>query len=82
MSDDTRTVGTILREAREQRGLALEELARRAHLQPIVLYNIEEDLEARPPAAALFFLARELGLDYHALLIKGGHFPGASDRGA
>ena len=75
MSADMRSVGAIIRAAREQRGLELEELARRAHVQPIVLYNIEEDLEARPPAAALYFLAKALELDYHALLAKGGHLP-------
>lgn len=74
MSDDARTVGAIIRESREARGLSAEDLARRAHITPIVLYNIEEDLEDRPPAAALFFLARELELDYHELLARGGHF--------
>ena len=74
MSADGRSVGVVIREAREARGLAPEELARRAHITPIVLYNIEEDLDDRPPAAALFFLARELELDYHDLLARGGHF--------
>ena len=74
MSGDTRSVGTLIRETREGRGLALEDLAKRAFITPIVLYNIEEDLETRPPASALFFLAKELGLDYHELLARGGHF--------
>ena len=73
MSQDARSVGTIIREAREARGWPLEELARRAHVQPIVLYNIEEDLDLRPEASALFFVARELELDYHELLARGGH---------
>lgn len=72
------SVGAIVRAAREARGLSVEELCRRAHIQPVILYNIEEDLDARPPAAALFFIARELELDYHELLQKGGHFPHAS----
>ena len=69
------TVGAIVRSAREARGLSVEELCRRAHIEPVVLFNIEEDLDARPPAAALFFIARELELDYRDLLIRGGHFP-------
>ena len=74
MNHDTRSVGTIIREAREARGMSLEELATRAHVTAVVVYNIEEDLELRPPAAALFFIAKELGLDYHDLLGRGGHF--------
>lgn len=74
MSGDTRSVGTIIRERREARGLSPEELAKRAFITPIVLYNIEEDLEERPPASALFYLAKELELDYHELLARGGHF--------
>ena len=71
------SVGAVVRSAREARGLSVEELCARAHIQPVVLYNIEEDLDARPPAAALFFIARELDLDYQDLLRKGGHFPHA-----
>ena len=74
MSNDARSVGAIIRARRESRGLSLEELAKRAFIKPVVLYNIEEDLEARPPASALFYLAKELELDYHALLARGGHF--------
>lgn len=74
MSEEA-TVGALIRQAREARGLSVQELCRRAHIEPVVLFNIEEDLEARPPASALFFLARELELDYHELLVLGGHFP-------
>ncbi|HUF28337.1 MAG TPA: helix-turn-helix transcriptional regulator [Gemmatimonadaceae bacterium] len=72
--NEQRTVGSVVRQAREIRGLSVEELCRRAHLQPVVLFNIEEDLDDRPPASALFFLAKELGLDYAELLRLGGHF--------
>lgn len=72
---DGQSVGAIVRAAREARGWSVEEMCRRAHIQPVVLFNIEEDLDARPPAAALFFIARELELDYQELLRRGGHFP-------
>ena len=75
---DAASVGAIVRGAREARGWSVEELCRRAHIQPVVLFNIEEDLDAPPSASALFFIARELELDYQALLKLGGHFPHAS----
>ena len=74
MTADRRSLGTLIRETREAKGLSLEDLATRVFVKPIVLYNIEEDLEARAPASALFFIAKELGLEYRDLLERGGHF--------
>ena len=73
---DTRSIGQIVREAREARGMTREELlAKLRNVKPLNLATIEEDLDPRPLAQDLFFLARELGLDYTDLLVRAGHLP-------
>jgi transcriptional regulator with XRE-family HTH domain len=70
---DGRSLAEVLRAAREARGWSLEETATRAHIKPLVLYNLEEGLEDAPSGAALFFLARALELDHVTLLKRAGH---------
>ena len=73
---DARTLGQIIREAREARGLSREDvLAKLRSLRPVALMSIEEDLDPEPLAQDLFFLARLLDLDYPALLVRAGHLP-------
>jgi transcriptional regulator with XRE-family HTH domain len=73
---DQRTLGQIIREAREAKGLSREDvLARLRNLRPVSLMSIEEDLDPEPLAQDLFFLARLLDLDYPALLARIGHLP-------
>ena len=76
MPDDTRTIGQIVREAREAKGLTREELlAKVRNLKALNLVTIEEDMDPRPLAQDLFFLARALGMDYQDLMIRAGHIP-------
>ena len=76
MPDDNRTIGEIVREAREAKGMTREELlAQIRSLKPLNLATIEEDMDPRPLAQDLFFIARVLGLDFHDLLIRAGHIP-------
>ena len=76
---DQRTLGEIVRAAREAKGLTREDvLARLRSLRPVVLVSIEEDLDPAPMAQDLFFLAQLLDLDYKDLLVRAGHLPGPS----
>ena len=76
MADDTRSLGQIVREAREAKGLTREQLLAKArNVKPLNLATIEEDMDPRPLAQDLFFLARALDLDYNDLLIRAGHLP-------
>jgi transcriptional regulator with XRE-family HTH domain len=74
---DPRTLGQIIREAREAKGLSREDvLARLRSVRPVALMSIEEDLDPEPLAQDLFFLAKLLDLDYAALLVRVGYLPG------
>ena len=74
---DQRTLGEIIRSAREAKGLTREDvLARLRNLRPVALMSIEEDLDPTPMAQDLFFLAQLLDLDYKDLLVRAGHLPG------
>ena len=74
--DDTRSLGRIVREAREAKGMTREELLVKVrNVKPLNLMSIEEELDPKPLAQDLFFLARVLDLDYGDLLIRAGHLP-------
>ncbi|HKG93883.1 MAG TPA: hypothetical protein VKA84_18385 [Gemmatimonadaceae bacterium] len=74
--EDTRSIGRIVREAREAKGLTREELVAKArNVKLLNLVTLEEDMDPRPLAQDLFFLSRVLGLDYQNLLVRAGHLP-------
>ena len=77
---DPRSLGQIIREAREAKGLTREDvLARLRSVRPVALMSIEEDLDPEPLAQDLFYIARLLDLDYTALLQRVGYLPQRGD---
>jgi len=77
---DPRSLGQIIREAREAKGLTREDvLARLRSVRPVALMSIEEDLDPEPLAQDLFYLARLLDLDYTTLLQRVGYLPERGD---
>jgi transcriptional regulator with XRE-family HTH domain len=79
------SVGTVLRQARELRGLSAMETARRARISSAYLSKLENDSVKRPSPEVLYRLGGVLGVPYADLLALVGHpLPGVGasyDRG-
>lgn len=84
-ASDTRTPGTVLREARTARGLSIDEVAQALRLSPRILSALEEDAYERLPGATyvrgyLRSYAQFLGLSVRPLLEGFNNRPEASRR--
>lgn len=66
--------GNYLREKRAAKRFGLREAARRIHISPSYLCDIENGLR-RPAPAVLARLASELGEDFDALRLRAGIVP-------
>jgi len=78
---DGETLGSVLREARERRGLSLRAVERHTGLGNAHLSQIETDTIARPEMAILWDLAALYDLDFAKLLALAGHAGGAAPSG-
>jgi transcriptional regulator with XRE-family HTH domain len=67
------SVGTVLRRARELRGLAAMETARRAGISSAYLSKLENDSVKRPSPDVLYRLGEVLGVPYAELMALVGH---------
>jgi transcriptional regulator with XRE-family HTH domain len=66
-----KTVGRIVRELRERRGLSLQVLAERASVAASVLVLLENGQGAKPPHSILQRIARALGVHVDKLVGEG-----------
>lgn len=69
------TLGSFIRERRERLGVSLNELARRAKLDPAALSRLERGHIEAPAPHRLQAIARELGIDYEDLATLAGYVP-------
>lgn len=67
------TLGELIREKRNEKGLGLRELARNADISHSYLSQIENGNKKEPKSYILRALAQELDLDYKELLTKAGY---------
>ena len=78
---DGETLGSVLRAARERRGLSLRAVERHTGLGNAHLSQIETDTIAKPELAILWDLAALYGLDFARLLALAGHVDRSSPSG-
>ena len=72
------SIGTVLRQAREVRGLTSIETARSARISSAYLSKLENDAVKRPSPEVLHQLSDVLGVPYAELMALVGHpVPGA-----
>ena len=67
------SVGTVLRQAREVRGLSSTETARSAEISSAYLSKLENDAVKRPSPEVLHRLSEVLGVPYAELMEIVGH---------
>jgi transcriptional regulator with XRE-family HTH domain len=67
------TIGTVLRQAREVRGLSSIETARGADISPAYLSKLENDAVKRPSPGVLHRLGEALGVPYAELMVLVGY---------
>jgi transcriptional regulator with XRE-family HTH domain len=67
------SIGTVLRQAREVRGLSSVETARRANISSAYLSKLENDAVKRPSPEVLHRLGEVLGVPYAELMALVGH---------
>jgi transcriptional regulator with XRE-family HTH domain len=67
------SIGTVLRQAREVRGLTSIETARRAGISSAYLSKLENDAVKRPSPEVLHQLSAVLGVPYAELMALVGH---------
>jgi transcriptional regulator with XRE-family HTH domain len=67
------SIGTVLRRARELRGLSSMGAARRAGISSAYLSKLENDSVRRPSPAILYRLGEVLGVPYVELMALAGH---------
>lgn len=68
MADERKTLGEIIRELRNQKGLSLSELARQAGISKSHLYQIERGRSAKASGESLLGIAFALGTSIAYLL--------------
>jgi transcriptional regulator with XRE-family HTH domain len=74
------SLGTVLRQAREVRGLSAVDVARAAGISPAYLSKLENDAVKRPSPLVLHRLGEALAVPYAELMrLCGYHVPGESD---
>ena len=66
------TVGTLIKDARQYKGLSQKDLAARCKITPVQLCRIEKD-ESIPSKNTLKKLSSHTGLPYSMLLVKAGY---------
>lgn len=66
------TVGTLIKDARQYKGLSQKDLASRCDITPVQLCRIEKD-DSIPSKKTLKKLSSHTGLPYSTLLIKAGY---------
>src|SRR3954452_3802819 len=76
-----KTLGDVLRNAREQQGLSLRDVERRTGIRNAHLSQIENGAITKPEMAMLWELASLYGLDYTDLLRRAGHVQGKDTSG-
>lgn len=74
----TTPVGTLIREARERRGLGVRQLALKAHVQQPWLSQVETGHIQRPGTDRLTRIAHALEVDPVLLHAAAGHLDGAA----
>jgi transcriptional regulator with XRE-family HTH domain len=67
------TIGAVLRQAREVRGLSSIEVARGADISPAYLSKLENDAVKRPSPGVLHRLGEVLGVPYAELMVLVGY---------
>ena len=67
------SIGTVLRQARELRGLSTIETARSAEISSAYLSKLENDAVKRPSPEVLHRLSEVLGVPYVELMALVGH---------
>ena len=67
------SIGTVLRQAREVRGLSTIETARSAEISSAYLSKLENDAVKRPSPEVLHRLSEVLGVPYAELMALVGH---------
>lgn len=78
MQDTPNQLGGFIRQQRLKLGLALNELARRAHIDPGALSRLERGKIEVPAPHRLQALARELDIEYEDLAALAGYLPTTS----
>ncbi len=78
-ADMADTFGEFIRNARDDKGLRLRELARRLEVTPSYVSDIENDRRT-PSEEVLIALARELELDANEVITKAGRLATGTDR--
>jgi HTH-type transcriptional regulator, competence development regulator len=76
-----KTLGEVLKQARENSGLSLRDVERRTGIRNAHLSQIENGTITRPEMAILWELASLYGLDYTDLLRMAGHVQGGDTSG-
>lgn len=66
------TVGTLIKDARQYKGLSQKDLAFRCDITPVQLCRIEKD-DCIPSKNTLKKLSSHIGLPYSTLLVKAGY---------
>lgn len=73
------SMGSLLRQARDVRGLSAVDAARAAGISAAYLSKLENDAVKRPSPQVLHQLSEALGLPYAELMRRSGyHVPGAT----
>jgi len=67
-----RTLGEVVRELREARGMTPAQLAEKAQVALSLVMVLESEQKANPPRTVLYRLARALGVPAKRLLDPGG----------
>jgi transcriptional regulator with XRE-family HTH domain len=74
------SIGSVLRQARELRGMSGVDAARAARISAAYLSRLESDVVKKPSPPVLLQLSEALGVPYADLMqLSGYHVPGASD---
>ncbi len=77
-----RTLGAVLRQAREVRGLSGNESARVAGISQAYMHKLEQDAVKSPSPTVLQRLGEVLGLPYAELMVLAGYpMPGVEEPG-
>src|SRR2546421_24750 len=72
-TEETRTLGEVIRDTRVEAGRSLRDLARALQITPSYQSDIENDRRV-PSEEVLQKMAGELGLNFEALMALGGRF--------
>ena len=76
------SVGAVLRQAREVRGLTASETARRAAISQAYMHKLEQDDVKSPSPTVLQRLGEVLGVPYAELMVLAGYpMPGVEEPG-